>query len=79
VWPVGKPFGYKWFPTLAALGEAWERLFLREVAPAVPKGLSAVVYTQLSDVEGELNGIVTYDRKVVKIDQDRSAVVIRRL
>ena len=34
------------------------------------QGLSAAVYTQLSDVEDELNGLVTYDRKIVKIETD---------
>jgi hypothetical protein len=34
-------------------------------------GFSAAVYTQLTDVEGEVNGLMTYDRKVVKLDIDR--------
>ena len=34
-------------------------------------GLSAMIYTQLSDVEGELNGLFTYDRKVLKFDKDK--------
>ena len=38
--------------------------------PAVPRGLCAAVYTQLSDVEDELNGLMTYDRRVVKLDAD---------
>ena len=38
------------------------RLFL------VKEGLSAIIYTQLSDVEDEVNGLVTYDRKIVKFD-----------
>jgi len=40
-----------------------------DVIDNIPKGLSAIVYTQLSDVEEELNGFVTYDRKVVKVDE----------
>ncbi len=35
------------------------------------KGLCGIVYTQLSDVEGELNGLYTYDRDVLKVDGDR--------
>ena len=38
--------------------------------PAVPRGLCAAVYTQLSDVEDELNGLMTYDRRVVKLDAE---------
>ena len=37
------------------------------IKPAFKQGLSAAVYTQLSDVEEEVNGLVTYDRKVVKL------------
>ena len=38
------------------------------IDPEVAKGLSAVVYTQLSDVEDEVNGILTYDREICKFD-----------
>jgi hypothetical protein len=31
------------------------------------KGLSAAIYTQITDVEGEVNGLMTYDRKLIKI------------
>ncbi|MEV7231386.1 AbfB domain-containing protein [Polymorphospora sp. NPDC051019] len=37
----------------------------------VGKGLSASVYTEITDLEGELNGFLTYDRQVVKMDQNR--------
>ena len=46
------------------------RLYERQVLPAVPRGLCAAVYTQLSDVEDELNGLMTYDRRVVKLDAE---------
>ena len=35
----------------------------------VKRGFSAAVYTQTTDVEGEVNGLMTYDRKVIKIDE----------
>lgn len=38
-----------------------------QVAPLKEKGLSGTVYTQLSDIEEEVNGLVTYDRKVLKL------------
>ena len=38
-----------------------------QIRPAIAQGLSAAVYTQLSDVEHELNGLVTYDRSIVKL------------
>ena len=48
------------------LEEKLTRLYEEEIIPAKAKGLSAAVYTQVSDVEGELNGLITYDRRVVK-------------
>ncbi|MDR2287064.1 MAG: beta-galactosidase, partial [Prevotellaceae bacterium] len=37
----------------------------------VPRGFCAAVYTQTTDVEGEVNGLMTYDRKVIKLEEDR--------
>ena len=51
----------------AALADAFRRLYEQQIIPATEKGLAASVYTQLSDVEDECNGFVTYDRKVVKL------------
>ena len=45
----------------------WRSCIGQQIAPAKAQGLSAAVYTQLSDVEDELNGLLTYDRKVVKM------------
>ena len=51
--------------------ESWKNAYLesiqKDVINNIPKGLSACIYTQLSDVEDELNGFVTFDREVVKI------------
>ena len=62
-----KNFGYKNFETPAQLEIAMEELYQKQIGPAKMEGLAAAVYTQLSDVEDELNGLMTYDRKVVKI------------
>ena len=43
---------------------------MREVASHIGEGLSVTVYTQLSDVEEEVNGIYTYDREVLKIEEE---------
>ena len=61
-------FGYRHFDDAEALGAAFLRLH-QELAAAVPRGLSATVYTQLSDVEDELNGLLTYDREVLKLPE----------
>ena len=41
-----------------------------QVCPLINQGLSAIIYTQLSDVEDEVNGLITYDRKVVKFNDE---------
>jgi hypothetical protein len=62
-------FGYKQFHSFDALNYQVEKLYRRQILRLVEKkGLSGVVFTQLTDVENETNGIVTYDRKVNKID-----------
>lgn len=61
-------FGYKTYPDAQKMSEAVETLYQSEVIPAAKRGLSAAVYTQVSDVEDEINGLFTYDRKVTKLD-----------
>ena len=68
VWDKSKEFGYKKFKEKGAFQGAYAKLLQEEVQPLIGEGLSATVYTQLTDVETETNGLVTYDRKVVKID-----------
>ena len=64
-----REFGYRRYRSVADLGEAFVRLHEREIVPAIAKGLAAVVYTQLSDVEDELNGLLSYDRRVSKLPE----------
>ena len=47
--------------------EALTALYMEQILPCVEKGLSAAVYTQVSDVEDETNGLRTYDRKIEKV------------
>lgn len=49
------------------MAAALKQLFSRQLFPLISKGLSGAVYTQLSDVEEEVNGLVTYDRRIVKL------------
>lgn len=63
-------YGYRKFRSGKALSEGYRRLIQKEILPYIPKGLSAVIYTQLSDVEEEVNGIYTYDREVLKLDEE---------
>lgn len=67
---VERIFGYKKFDSLEEVSSAYKELYNNQVHPLIEAGLSGVVYTQLSDIEEEVNGLVTYDRKVVKIHVD---------
>lgn len=62
-----KDFGYKRFASAEEFKKAFVALYENELIPAKKKGLCASVYTQVSDVEDELNGILTYDRRVEKL------------
>ncbi|MGV9595454.1 glycoside hydrolase family 2 protein [Streptosporangium sandarakinum] len=74
-----KEFGYRRYRTVDALGEAFTRLHEEQVIPAIARGLSATVYTQLSDVEDEINGLLTYDRAVLKLPDDLVRSITKRL
>lgn len=65
-----KMFGYKIFNSKQGLTKAYKNLFEKTIIPQIKDGLSATVYTQVTDVEDELNGFFTYDRKVQKIDTE---------
>ncbi len=62
-------FGYRHFESAPALGAAFTRLHA-ELAGEVPRGLAATVYTQVSDVEDEVNGLLTFDREVLKLPEE---------
>lgn len=68
VWNRLRSFGYIMFHSEKALSLAYKFLHVTQVIPLIKWGLSATVYTQVSDVEFEVNGIYTYDRKVLKLD-----------
>ena len=64
---LDQTYGYRKFDKQYAFVQALEDLYRKEVIPAIQKGLCAAVLTQVSDVEDETNGLVTYDRQVVKV------------
>ncbi|WP_216654196.1 glycoside hydrolase family 2 TIM barrel-domain containing protein [Nocardioides sp. zg-DK7169] len=78
VWGEGS-FGYRKMRTPDDLLAAFERLHDEQLLPAVRQGLAAIVYTQVSDVEDELNGLTTYDREVTKLPAERVRAVLDRL
>ena len=69
VWNKSKSFGYMMYNSKETLTKAYRKLFEKQIIPNIKRGLSATVYTQVSDVEFEVNGILTYDRAIVKVDE----------
>ncbi len=67
VYNLDKTYGYGACETLDALNEVVEKLYREEILPCIEKGLCAAIYTQVSDVEDEINGLLTYDRKIEKL------------
>lgn len=66
---LDKNYGYRTFAAEGELCEGIRALYTDEIIPAIKDGLCATVLTQLSDVEDETNGLVTYDRQIVKVDE----------
>ncbi|MDR1409150.1 MAG: glycoside hydrolase family 2 [Oscillospiraceae bacterium] len=60
-------FGYRKFKSVEKFRAAYQKLYRKQLQPMIDAGLSAAVYTQLSDVEDETNGLVTFDREVCKL------------
>jgi hypothetical protein len=77
-WQDKANWGYVSYDTKEKLTDAYVAL-LTAMRPLIGEGLSAAVYTQTSDVEIEVNGLMTYDRELVKMDLDRIAAAARRL
>ena len=63
-----RTFGYRVYPSKEKLTAAYQKLFNKVIIPQIKTGLAATVYTQVTDVEDEINGLMTYDRQVAKID-----------
>ncbi len=61
-------YGYRHFSNATAFQQALVELYETEVLPMIDKGLCATVLTQVSDIEDEVNGLLTYDRQVLKVD-----------
>jgi hypothetical protein len=67
LWQSDRNWGYRNLKSREELADRYHELIIRLHA-LIGKGLSAAVYTQTTDVEGEVNGLLTYDREIVKID-----------
>ena len=72
-------YGYRTLSSQEELEDALISLYLNEVKPYVRQGLSGAVLTQISDVEDETNGLVTYDRRLVKVNPEKIRRVMDEL
>ena len=72
LWQDKKNWGYRTYKTKEELKTAYQLLMLR-LHPLIDQGLAAAIYTQTTDVESEVNGLLTYDRKVLKLDAKETA------
>ena len=77
--PPRRTYGYGTAKSRAELTGRYRKLQLETVLPQLRNGLSALVYTQVSDVEDEINGLVTYDRKVEKLTPEDMVPLARAL
>ena len=76
LWQADKNWGYVQYKTGDDVLDVYES-YAEELIELIRKGFAAAVYTQTTDVEGEVNGLMTYDRKVVKVDEERLAKINR--
>ena len=74
-----KEYGYGSCKNSEELTKRIEQMYELMVIPAIKNGLCGCVYTQLSDVEGEINGIYTYDRAVCKVDKEIMLKIAARI
>ncbi len=70
LWQSDKNWGYVQFKNSKEVTDEYIK-FAEQLKKMIKAGFSAAVYTQTTDVEGEVNGLMTYDRKVIKLEEDR--------
>ncbi len=66
-----KEFGYQHYHSTEELTQNYKRLWEEEIYPNLQYGLCSAIYTQTSDIEEEINGVLTYDREIVKLDEEQ--------
>lgn len=74
-----KTYGYGACKSSEELTEKIVSSYEKMVVPAIKTGLCGSIYTQLSDIEDEINGLVTYDREIIKVDADKMKRLAEKL
>ena len=77
-WQAKNNWGYRSFTSKEALANTYAGLIYK-LRPLIGQGLSAAIYTQTTDVEVEVNGLMTYDREVIKFDPEWMAALHKKL
>ena len=72
-------YGYGKCSTETDLTQRIEELYDRMIIPGIENGVCGSIYTQLSDIEDEINGLYTYDREVCKVDKEKMKALSKRL
>ena len=78
LWLTDKNWGYVKFNTSKEVTDEYVK-YTNHLLQLIEKGFSAAVYTQTTDVEEEVNGLITYDRKVIKVDEPRIKAINRKV
>lgn len=74
-----KVYGYGKCASSEELTARIEKLYRRMIIPAIPAGCCGCIYTQLSDIEDEINGLYSYDRKTCKVSKERMRTIAQAL
>lgn len=74
-----KDYGYKKFNDIDEFNKALYNLYQNDVINNIKNGLAGCIYTQVSDVEDEINGLLTYDRKVCKVNKDTMLDIAKQI
>ena len=74
-----KAYGYGKCMSVDELTTGIERLYEKMIIPGKENGVCGCIYTQLSDIEDEINGLYTYDREVCKVDKERMRELAKRV
>ena len=78
LWLPDKNWGYVQYNTPEEVTNEYQN-YANQLLELIKKGFSAAVYTQITDVEGEVNGLITYDRKVIKVDEVKVKTINRQI
>lgn len=76
---LDKTYGYRYFTNEESFRKSFIKLYEEQIIPNIEKGLAAAIYTQVSDVEEETNGILTYDRQICKVDVNETKALNSRV